>query len=213
MNPVEDCWNRIGVQGDGSCPELRAHVHCRNCPAYAAAARQLLDVPLPTEHLDVWTKRFAEPHRQQEHDTSSVLIFRSSSEWLGLPTLLCLEVASPRIVRTLPHRRDPAVLGVTNIRGELIVCVSFGALLGLRPAPAASTSRLLVVRGDGKPTALEVDEVHSTHRYAPRELLPLPDTVTNAATRNTHATLRWRDRTIGLLDGKALMAGLDRCLA
>src|SRR4029077_5730556 len=29
---VDDCWNRIGVRGDASCPELKHHVHCRNCP-------------------------------------------------------------------------------------------------------------------------------------------------------------------------------------
>ncbi len=35
---IDDCWNRIGVRGDGSCPELKRHIHCRNCPVYSAAA-------------------------------------------------------------------------------------------------------------------------------------------------------------------------------
>ena len=34
-----DCWNKIGVSGDLSCPELNTHIHCRNCPVFAAAAR------------------------------------------------------------------------------------------------------------------------------------------------------------------------------
>ncbi|WP_454689387.1 chemotaxis protein CheW [Achromobacter aloeverae] len=40
---IDDCWNRIGIRGDQSCPRLREHIHCRNCPIYAAAATRLLD--------------------------------------------------------------------------------------------------------------------------------------------------------------------------
>ena len=37
MLAIDDCWNRIGVLGDGSCPRLAEHIHCRNCPVHAAA--------------------------------------------------------------------------------------------------------------------------------------------------------------------------------
>jgi len=37
---VNACWTTIGVRGDASCPELKQHVHCRNCPVYSAGARQ-----------------------------------------------------------------------------------------------------------------------------------------------------------------------------
>ena len=42
---IDDCWNRIGVRGDQSCPLLIEHIHCRNCALYAAAAIRLLDDP------------------------------------------------------------------------------------------------------------------------------------------------------------------------
>ena len=32
---IDDCWNRIGVHGNKSCPLLAEHVHCRNCAVYA----------------------------------------------------------------------------------------------------------------------------------------------------------------------------------
>ncbi len=44
-----DCWNRIGVNGDRSCPELTSFVHCRNCPVFAAAARSFFDRPAPED--------------------------------------------------------------------------------------------------------------------------------------------------------------------
>lgn len=42
---LDDCWNRIGVQGDRSCERLDDAVHCRNCPVYERAAIALLDRP------------------------------------------------------------------------------------------------------------------------------------------------------------------------
>ena len=41
--PIDDCWNRIGVRGDGSCPRLAGYIHCRNCPVHDAAAARVLD--------------------------------------------------------------------------------------------------------------------------------------------------------------------------
>ena len=40
---IDDCWNRIGIHGDKSCPLLIDHIHCRNCAVYSAAATRLLD--------------------------------------------------------------------------------------------------------------------------------------------------------------------------
>ena len=40
---IDDCWNRIGIHGDKSCPLLSEHIHCRNCAVYSAAATRLLD--------------------------------------------------------------------------------------------------------------------------------------------------------------------------
>ena len=49
---VDDCWNRIGIRGDQSCPKLPEYVHCRNCPVYASAARRLLDRLPPQVELE-----------------------------------------------------------------------------------------------------------------------------------------------------------------
>ncbi len=40
---IDDCWNRIGIHGDKTCPLLADHIHCRNCAVYSAAATRLLD--------------------------------------------------------------------------------------------------------------------------------------------------------------------------
>ena len=42
-----DCWNRIGVNGDRSCPELTSFVHCRNCPVFARPRGRSSTAPRP----------------------------------------------------------------------------------------------------------------------------------------------------------------------
>ncbi len=70
---IDDCWNRIGIYGDKSCPVLPEHIHCRNCSVYSAAATRLLDrYSFEQEHL--------EHYSPQEHErkvaTRSLMIFR-----------------------------------------------------------------------------------------------------------------------------------------
>ena len=125
---VDDCWNRIGIRGDQSCPKLPEYVHCRNCPVYASAARRILDRLPPQVELEGAdaagdaAATAGEPALRR----ASLLVFRLHREWLGLPTRALDEVAAARPVLPLPHRRDPAVLGVTNVRGTLTVCLRRG---------------------------------------------------------------------------------------
>lgn len=217
---IDDCWNRIGVRGDASCPELRQHVHCRNCPVYSAAALTLLDRDLPADYLSAWTGHFARGRQVQEADTHSAIIFRIGSEWFALPTLLFDEVAEQRPIHSLPHRRGGTVLGLVNVRGELLICVSLGKLLGLGdaalPTPdqdGIARRRLVVIRYEGGRVAFPVDEVHSTHRYHPHELKAVPATVVKAASAHTKAVLSWQDKTVGYLDDQLLVHTLNRSVA
>ena len=215
-----DCWNKIGVRGDGSCVELERHVHCRNCPVYSAAAAQLLEADLPAGHMAEWTGHFSGERTLEEAGTHSVVIFRIGAEWLALPTAVFKEMATTRAVHALPHRRGGLVLGLVNVRGALLVCVSLGDLLGLEPKPEEKETRgrtlhrrLLVISREGSRLVFPVDEVHGIHRCQPRELKALPATVAKAAATYTKSVLAWQDRTVGCLDDQLLFHSLNRSLA
>jgi len=150
---INDCWNVIGVRGDGSCAELTQYVHCRNCPVYSAGAAMVLDASAPVDYLADRTVHFAAAPRVREGETRSVVIFRVASEWLALPTSVVVEVANLLPIHSLPHRPDGVVLGLASVRGELLVCVSLSRIIGAAAAPASFTSdargtyrRLLVIR-------------------------------------------------------------------
>lgn len=216
---LDDCWNRIGVRGDLSCAQLQQHVHCRNCPVHAAAALVLLDGATPSGYQALWTERIAQAKAVQHVALPSVLVFRIGQEWLALPTTVFHEVAELRPIHSLPHQRSDMVLGVANVRGELLICVSLARLLHLEqaaaPRPAAQGlvhPRLLVVGPQGLRLAIPVDEVQGIHRYRPDTLTAVPDTVAKAQAVHTRAMLPLQDRTVGCLDEQWLFDSLQRGL-
>ena len=124
VQPLDTCWNGIGVYGDGSCAELKKFIHCRNCGVFSAAAHRLLDRPLPEAYRQEWTRHFAQIEKVQPPARKSAVVFRLKAEWLALPTHAFQEVGERRPIHSLPHRRDGIVLGLVNVRGELLVCVA-----------------------------------------------------------------------------------------
>src|SRR3989442_6591429 len=149
------CWQKIGVHGDGTCPELPKFIHCRNCPVYSDAGLQLLDRPLPADYRQEWAAHFAQERDLTPPARISALLFRIAAEWLALPTQAFQEVAERRPIHSLPHRPQGLVLGLVNIRGELLICVAVNQLLGLEKTalPArrrTGAERLLVVNWDGQ---------------------------------------------------------------
>jgi chemotaxis-related protein WspD len=154
-----DCWNRIGISGDQTCPELKGHIHCRNCPVFTAAARTFFDRPAPANYVAEWARWLAGANggandasrsnaNQDDRDLISVLIFRLGREWLAFTTSTVDEVTLPRPVHKIPHRSSPTLLGLVNLRGSLSLCVSLHALLGvervtaLPPDPKSDSSSL-----------------------------------------------------------------------
>lgn len=186
----------------------------------ATGALLLLDRETPADYLREWTERIAQAKKVEDGGTDSALVFRIGTEWLALPTQIFQQVAEQCPVHSLPHRVDGIVKGVVNIRGELLVCVSLGAALGLEKEPGSARdsgrrvyARLLVVNRGGNRLAFPVDEVLGVHRYHPRELRPVPATLSESKVTYTIGLLPWRDRTVGCLDDELLFYTLNRSLA
>ena len=220
---VDDCWNRIGVRGDNSCPKLKDYFRCLNCPTFASAASALLDRPvsaagahragdaqLPSQADSKDTLR-----RGRGDATASMLVFRIGEEWLGLPTTSIVEVIEARTVHSLPHQANQAVLGLINIRGALKICVSLGRMLGISVTggdTAHAGQRLLVVTHEEQILAFPVNEVAGVHAYAADAAQLPPSTVAHAGTAYTQAVIDWRGKKIGLLDCGLLFYALNRSL-
>jgi chemotaxis-related protein WspD len=223
---IDDCWNRIGVRGDSSCERLAEYVRCLNCPVFEVAAAKLLDQPMPLVDLPTHDARAPSqaPRSGQREEAQeageSFLVFRIGREWLGLPTGIFRQIVQTRTVHTLPHRQHRAVLGVVNVQGELLVCLSLAHLLGFEPdTPGACDDRagldlprLLVVARDEEHAVFPVDQVDGVQRFAPSTFCAPPATLSRGAAAHTRAVAPWREVSVGLLDANALFDTLNRSL-
>src|SRR5438105_1439606 len=89
---VNDCWNRIGVKGDGSCPELKSVVHCYNCPVFAAASQCLFARETPVDVVAEYGAALAKSDEARGGTEVPLLVFRLGEEWLALDVAWIVEV-------------------------------------------------------------------------------------------------------------------------
>jgi len=211
---IDDCWNRIGIHGDKSCPLLADHIHCRNCSVYSAAATRLLD-RYALQHDD--RRPVAAAEAGEDIVTRSLLIFRLGEEWLGIATRCLVEVATLHPIHSLPHQRSRALLGVANVRGALVACLSLVELLGLDAISHGTPGgrimpRMLIIAAQDGPVVVPVDEVDGIHAIDERTLTAASASGTQASGRFTQGVLQWKGRSLRWLDEAQLLSAVTRSL-
>ncbi|WP_130911708.1 chemotaxis protein CheW [Pseudomonas sp. Sample_9] len=210
---IDDCWNRIGIHGDKSCPLLEEHIHCRNCSVYSAAATRLLDrYSLQQDQREAVVSKV-----EIDVKTRSLLMFRLGEEWLGLATRTLVEVAPLQAIHSLPHQRSRALLGVANVRGALVACLSLVELLdlGASVAPAGGgriMPRMLIIAAHGGPVVVPVDEVDGIHAIDERILDAASQSGAQASAKYTRGVLQYRGRSLRWLDEEQLLSAVTRSL-
>lgn len=211
------CWARIGVWGDGSCPELNTYHHCHNCPVYAGAGRKLLDRPAPPGYLEDWATNLAADKPSPPASTStSAVIFRIEADWLALPTSLFRETTSPRTLHRVPHRTNKVLRGLVNIRGELLPLFSLRDLLDLETAaqfPSLSRrvyQRFAVLEYNNGRWVAPVDEIAAIEPILPHQLGPAPSTVSGGAGTFTKGIFSYQNQHVALLDHDLIFYNLTK---
>jgi chemotaxis-related protein WspD len=210
---VDACWRSIGIMGDGSCAELARHVHCRNCPEYAAAAQRNLQRAVNPEYRERWARELARAEPLAPAVDAAALAFRVGAEWLAVPLGLMASVAPTAAVHRLPHRGAGPLLGVINVDGRLLPAVSLARLLGIADAAKAppgrhAFARLLVLADGARSWALPVDEVHGVLRHVAAQMRPPAAGVQHAAPPLVAGAIADGSLEAGLLDGALLLASL-----
>jgi chemotaxis-related protein WspD len=203
-----DCWNRIGISGDQSCPELETHIHCRNCPVFESGARDFFQRAAPEGYLAEWLTLLAAPVTTATSQDLGVLIFRLRDEWFALRVQAVVEVTTLRPIHRIPHRSNETLVGMINLRGRLRLQVSMHGLLGVGPGNAEGTRRLIVISRHGQTWVFEAEEVLGVHRLARERLGNLPSTLSDPETSFSQAVIDWKGRSVGLLDEDRLFESL-----
>ena len=215
VSTIDDCWNRIGVSGDRTCPELEKQIHCRNCPVFARAARTFFDRRAPEGYLAEWSELLGRPAHTTPAGESALLVFRIGGEWMALALSVVSEVTSLRPVHRVPHRTNQVFSGLVSLRGQLQLCVSLQGLLEVDPpdplVDPPSTPRLIVIRQDSETWAFPVEEVAGVHRVSRDRLQKVPSTLANPAGSFSRAVFAWGNgRSVDVLDEPRIFASFRR---
>lgn len=224
----DNCWNQIGVWGDRTCSELSPVIHCRNCPIYSQAGRGLLERPAPDGYVAEWTELLAQPRRQWQMDHANALvvdIFRLGQEWLALPSGLIKQVLPSSVIHTLPHRSNKILLGIVNVRGQLLLCVALHELLGLSKTEStlhrvpnlvsakhriSQQSYLIIVEVQQELWTFEVNEFDGLHRFSSDTLHNVPALSHKKLKTFTQAILPWQDQNVSYLDADCVFEALKQ---
>lgn len=218
QDAIDDCWNRIGVTGDQSCPKLQQHIHCRNCDVYASAAQRNLQRVVGADYKRDWASHFRGAGVQRDVNDSSVLVFRIGREWLALPTKVFVSVAPQARPHALPHRSGRGLLGIVNVGGKIYPCMSLATLLGIddQAAPAAkgrhTFARLLLVEWEEQAFALPVADLHGIVRHASGDVQAPAATINKGLSRFLSGVVKHEDMHVGLLDAALIGYQLARIL-
>jgi chemotaxis-related protein WspD len=214
------CWRLKGISGDLSCPKLIELVHCRNCPEYNRAGRQLFDRDIPRGFLEEWTQNLMGAKETEPLDAVSVIIFRIRNEWLAFKTFFLQETVSVRTVHYVPFRSNNVFRGIVNVNGELLLCVSALDLFEVSPEREEVVSekivyeRMLVIDKGGERYVFPVDEVLGIHRMPLSHLHEPPVTLSKAPTNLVKGIFELKEKRIGFLDEEKFCQSLRRsCLA
>jgi chemotaxis-related protein WspB len=102
-----------------------------------------------------------------------LLVFQSGNQRFGIDTAEVIEVAPPLCCRKLPHA-PVYVAGLANYRGETVPVIDVSALLAGAPAPLLMSTRLVLVRYNGRVLGLLAERAVETVTCRESDLQPMP---------------------------------------
>lgn len=210
---IDDCWNRIGVQGKGdrSCLELNEIIHCRNCSKFILAGRKLLDREPPVSYKKDWcTQISAAPDKQNK--LQSIVAFRLGEQWFGLAPKYFHEVIKWNDCHSIPHNISDKLKGIVAIRGELQLCISLDHLLGIKKGCDSwhdvknnVYKRMVVLSDQDEKYVFPVSEIRDIYHYSTQELGAPPATTQVNSKNVVFGVLNWNGKYISCLDFDALI--------
>jgi chemotaxis-related protein WspD len=210
---IDDCYRRIGVHGDRSCPRLAEVVHCNSCDVLAGTAQRLLERPPIEDYVEELTRLLAKPLEASHTTDQSFVLFELSGERLALPTR---DVAEVSVVTKgpsrMPHRSNETFAGLLNLHGQLELCFSLEGLVGRVRSADKPLGYALVLSHQEQRWVLLVDSVEGVHRTHMEAVLPAPPRSARRANALVTGLLERPEGLYGLIDVTKLCAALTEAV-
>jgi chemotaxis-related protein WspD len=212
------CWKVIGVYGDMSCHELSTYIHCRNCPKFTKAGRELFsNNHITDELLDEWTVKNSRLKDSESKGDVSIVQFRLNNEWFALATKFLLGANEVLPVHSVPHRTNSIFEGLVNINGELLCCISAYEVLGIKKQISGDIKkkgygRMVTIAKDNDVFVFKVDELLRAKRIVSDDLKKPPATLSKSYKSFTKNIFLNEDRKVGFIDETVFFKALRESL-
>jgi chemotaxis-related protein WspD len=171
-----------------------------------AGLEQLLTRPLTELDLDRATAALAAPLDERSRSRISLLVMRAGGEMLAILAGEAAKVVVASTIHRVPHRSNKIFRGLSNHDGELLLCMSIEAALGV-PAPAKRERSILVVAEQGRERwAFEVDAIVGVADVDEGSLRAPPMTISSAKSGCARALARIEEGEAVVLDIHSLFS-------
>ncbi len=132
-----------------------------------------------------------------------ILVFGMGGGWFGVNVAKVREVIRTASPVAAPHQH-PSVLGMFNIRGNVLPIVDLAGHLSI-PKEPGQEGRIIITEFNGRKTGFRVDSVEQIHRVSWSRVKPSPDLrvtkgYSEAAVSTTTGVLEIGERLVLMLD-------------
>lgn len=200
----EDCWNCIGIKGDGSCFELVYYICCLNCLIFVCVVLQQLDwVEVFCEVVQQWVCVGVVEEDQEDCSVLVlVLVVCIVGEWLVIVMFVVQEVVGSWFLYSLLYQCNIVIVGVVNICGSLCICVLLVWVFQL--FDDVLVFYLLVVVYEGQILVFLVEEVVGVYCYVVDSLVLVLIMLVQVVIQYMCGMVEWCGCCIGLFDYELL---------
>ncbi len=138
---------------------------------------------------------------------NNYITFLVDGQLFGVPAAEVMELSRFHKLTRVPLA-PPAVVGLLNLRGQVVTAVDMRCRLGLRPRPEGHLPMNVVLRREDVLVSLLVDEVGEVLELDNATYEPVPDTVRGVARELVRGVHKLPGRLLLLLDAQKVIAGL-----
>lgn len=205
------CWERVGVEGDMTCPQLETHKHCRHCSEYQQSAQTVFQRNTGEAYRLELERKLAQDAPTLQGEKIPAMTFRLGDIWLAFHASIYEHIVPGVRPHSIPWRNNEVLRGIINSDGELLLVYDLQAALGLEAfdlSPETLQFRILLCHYQNKRWALPVDEVGEIV-YHSSSLLPLPASTPGVLNGVASGLLKLEVRDVVLLDEKKVFALLE----
>lgn len=145
---------------------------------------------------------------QKDGKTFQVVSFRIGEEEYGVDIMAVQEIILVGCITQVPEVPEH-VLGVINLRGNVIPIMNLRRRFGMPDQPSDEATRIVVMNLHGRTVGAVVDGVNEVLRLSHEEISATPTSLGGAGKDYVLGLARRKERLLILLDMARLLAGGD----